>query len=167
MSTSGMQRGAGRRRVRREVIEVVETKAQDKSLDKLMHVRKQRLERLERERREAREAWRATRTVMSEQKIAWRTALQAAKDFWIDARAEFLSMTTTSGDFRKAKAIYQRMQAQAAQLHADALDAVKRGKRAREAFFDARFLAVEANLQQEKLKILREEMRKLQPQPEM
>lgn len=162
-----MRGGVGRRRTRREVIEVAETKAQDKSLDKLMHVRKQRLERLERERREARESWRTARAVMREQKFGWRNARAAAKNFWIDARAEFLSMTTTSGEFRKAKAIYQRMQAHAAQLHTDALEAVKRSKMAREAFFDARFLAVEANLQQEKLKILREEMRKLQPQPEM
>lgn len=163
----GAQRGFGGRRSKREVIDVPERKPEDKSLDKLLNVRKQRLDRLERERKDAREAWRETRQQLRTRKEEWRKALEDAKDFWIQARAEFFKMSTTSGQFRKAKAIYERMKSQAAQMQLECREIVKRCKSAKNEFFEARQRVLTANRQQEKLSILRDEIRALTVQSEM
>jgi hypothetical protein len=155
------------RRGKREVIEVLEPKPQDRSLDKLLNVRKQRLDRLERERREARAAWREMRQELRMQKQRWRDAVQAYKDFWQQSREDFFRMALTSGQFRKAKAIYERMKQEAVQMHVDCLEVVSRCKQGRSGFFEARRRVLHANRQQEKLGILRDELRLLNMQSEM
>jgi hypothetical protein len=130
-------------------------------------VRKQRLERLERERIEARQAWRASRADLREAKERWRTAVQDAADYWKEARAQFFRIATTSGEFRKAKAIYDRMKAEATELRLGCREYVKYAKAARSVFFEARVRALQANKQQEKLGILRDEIRLLNKPIEM
>jgi hypothetical protein len=167
MSGLGRQAGFGKRRSRREVIDVLERKVEDKSLDKLLNVRKQRLDRFERERIEARQAWRKTRVELREAKERWRVAEQEAKDHWQQAREEFFRMATTSGEFRRAKGVYDRMKWEAKELKLACGEFVKRSKAARTAFFEARQRALDANRQQEKLGILRDEIRLLNKQSEM
>lgn len=167
MSARAGPAGFGGRRSKREVIDVLEPKPQDKSLDKLLNVRKQRIDRLERERREAREAWRETRQELRTQKQRWRDAVQAYKDFWQQSREDFFRMALTSGQFRKAKAIYERMKQEAAQMRVDCLEVVGRCKQGRSGFFEARRRVLQASRQQEKLGILRDELRLLNMQSEM
>lgn len=161
MSSQQMSSMFGGGRSKREVIDVPESKVQDKSLDRLISVRKQRIDRFERERVEAREAWRAERMKLRDIKERWRIALQDARDFWQSARAEFFSMAMTSGGFRKAKAIYERMKREAAQLHLECREAVLPCKETRTEFFDARKRLLDANRQHEKLGMLRDEIRLL------
>ncbi|MFC7518732.1 hypothetical protein ACFQUU_27345 [Herbaspirillum sp. GCM10030257] len=167
MNSAGGQSGFGGPRAKREVIDVPEPKVQDRSLDKLLSVRKQRIDRLERERREMRDAWRKTRAALHDRKQGWRDAEQAYKDFWEEARANFFQMSTTSGQFRKAKAIYERMKGDAAQLRLECLDEVARCKRGRTKFFEAKQRLLQAHRQQEKLSILRDELLKLTTLNEM
>jgi hypothetical protein len=167
MNARGTMAGFGGKRRQREVADIPEPKREDRSLDKLLAVRKQRLDRLERERREAREAWRELRRELREQKEGWRAAVQAYKDFWDQSRKDFFSMSLTSGQFRKAKAIYERMKKEAAQMHADCIEIVQRCKEGADAFFEARRCVVRANKQQEKLGILRDEIRRANRPPEM
>ncbi|WP_211474750.1 hypothetical protein [Collimonas humicola] len=156
MSRQSMQ---GKLRGKREVADVPEQRKKDKSLDSLINVRKQRIDRFERERNEAREAWRQLRVLLRAVKQRWRAALQEAMDYWRDARAGFLRMAITSGQFRKAKAVYERMQKQAAQLHLESREAVGPCKEARNEFFEARRRVMDANRQYEKICILRNEMK--------
>jgi hypothetical protein len=157
----------GQLRSKREVIDVPERKTEDKSLDRLIMVRKQRIDRYERERTEARDAWRTARLKLREVKTRWHEAVEASKDFWQQARAEFFSMAITSGGFRKAKAIYERMKTHAAQLHLECREAVAPCKDSRRAFFDARRRLLDANRQYEKLGMLRDEMKLLNVEREI
>lgn len=167
MSALGGGTGFGKRRAKREVIEVFEPKVEDKSLDKLLNVRKQRLDRLERERISAREAWRKSREQLRDAKERWRTAVQDAHDYWVQARDEFFRMAMTSGDFRRAKGAYDRMKWEAKELRLACNEIVKRCKSTRTEFFEARQRALDANKQQEKLSILRDELRLLNRKSEM
>jgi hypothetical protein len=75
-------------------------------------------------------------------------------------------MATTSGQFRKAKAVYERMKEEAAQLHLACREAVEAAKDKRRLFFAARRRVFEARLQQEKLIMMRDEIRSAQMQEE-
>ncbi|HWW05972.1 hypothetical protein [Collimonas sp.] len=167
MNRHETETGNGRRRARREVVEVPERKIEDKRLDQLLNVRKQRLSRLERERNAARAAWRAERQALHDIKQRWREASHQAKEQWRQARAAFLAMSTTSGQFRKAKSMYERMKQDAAQLYMGCQEKLQRCRQAGKVFFEARQCVLEANRQQEKLSILRDEMRLLASTDEM
>lgn len=156
--------GFGAAKPKREPIEVKEPKPFDKSLDKLLGVRKQRLGKLERDRKDTLEAWKAMRARLREAKLAWRASLQASKDYWIQARKEFLTMNTTSGQYQRSKAVYERMKQDSADMRMACLEMLKRCKTARSAFFEAREKVVAANRQQEKLTIMRDELRTLHEQ---
>jgi len=157
---SGQRHALGRGgRVQREVIDVPETRFERDDLAKVIGVRKQRLGRLERESIEARNAWRDARDGLRAAKQAWRKALQDAQDFWKQARTAFLSMTTTSGQFRKAKAVYERMKSDAAGQRLKCKESVAACKDKRRMFFEARKRVMEAKRQQEKLVMMRDEIR--------
>lgn len=160
------QTGFGKPKSKREPVEVAEPKPQDKSLDKLLGVRKQRLDRLERERKDAHAALQESRATLRTKKQEWRDTLQGAKDYWVQARKEFLSMATTSGQYQRAKGVYERMKQHAADLRLACLEAYGACKEARTAFHEARDRAVTANRQQEKLTIMRDEIRLQQQQSE-
>lgn len=159
MTTQAMQSMLGGPRSKREVVDVPEARVMDRSLDRLILVRKQRIDRFERERSAALASWRAERVKLKELKVRWRAALREANRFWQEARAEFFSMTITSGSFRKAKAIYERMKLQASQLRLECREAVVPCKDARLEFFNARRRLLDANRQHEKLGMLRDEIR--------
>lgn len=148
------------RRSRREVVDLPEPALEDKRLDQLLKVRKQRLSRLERERNETRAVWRAERQALGDIKRAWRSALHEGKELWRQARTDFLAMNSTSGQFRKAKSKYERMQRDAAQLYMGCQDKLLSCRLAGTIFFQARQCVLEANRQQEKLLILRDEIRR-------
>jgi DNA-binding XRE family transcriptional regulator len=166
MNVLAPQRMLGHTRRRREVRDVPEASFDRDDLAKIIGVRKQRLDRLERESIQARSAWRATRAALRDAKQCWRTALQEAQDFWQQARTEFLTMTTTSGQFRKAKAHYERMKSLAAQRHLECREAVLSCKEKRTQFFEARRRVLEAKRQQEKLVMMRNEIRMSQVREE-
>ncbi|RZI42206.1 hypothetical protein EGT07_13355 [Herbaspirillum sp. HC18] len=167
MSVLGGHMGFGGRRVRREVVDIPERKVEDRSLDKLLHVRKQRIGRLERERNEAREMWRTCRDALHQAKTRWRTALKQAGEFWREAREDFFKMQMTSGEIRRAKATYTRMKVEASELRLACGEYVKRSKEAGTEFFEARKRVMDANKQQEKLTILRDEIKLMTQQSEM
>lgn len=151
--------GFGTRRGRREVVDVAERRAPDRRLDQLLHVRKQRLGRLERERNETRLAWRDRRRDANGLKGRWREAREQTQVQWAAARAAFSDMRITSGEFRKARAVYERMRKEAAQLHVDSQQAMRACRAAGADFFEARRRVMEADRQQEKLGVLRDELR--------
>ena len=153
-------------RARREARDVPEARVERDDLAKVIGVRKQRLARLERECLDTRLDWRAARKEIGASRQRWRDAVQESQEFWQQARAGFLSMTTTSGQFRKAKAVYERMKEEAARLHLACGDAVKTAKDKRQLYFAARRRVWEARLQQEKLVMLRDEIRSAQMQEE-
>lgn len=153
-------------RLQREVIDIQELRKPDQSLDKLIVVRKQRIERLERERIEAKNAWRATRQALREIKQRWRNAVDAAQEYWRESRNGFFHMAITSGQFRRAKAIYERMKEDASRLHMESREAVLLCKMKRTEFFVARRRALDAYLQHEKLSLLRDELKMLNAQME-
>lgn len=158
MRRSGSQRSLVRRS-QREVIDVPEARPPDKSMDTLLKLRKQRIERFEQERRTTRAEWRRQRAGLRDLKERRRQALQDARDFWQQAREQFFSMVTTSGEYRKAKAIYERMKAEAAKLYEKWQDALGRCRSARTAFFVACKALSDARRQHEKLGLLRDEIR--------
>ena len=167
MNRIGARTGIGGRQAKREVIDVPEKRPQDKTVDVLHRVRKQRLDRFEQERLQARTQWREARADLREAKQSWRQAKQDAKDFWQEARAGFFGMVTTSGEFRRAKATYQRMKDAAAQRYVECLDVVKRCKETRSGFFEAGVRLREGQREYEKLGMLREELRALNLKEEM
>ncbi len=152
------------RRSRREVTEVAEPKRPDRSLDQLLHVRKQRLGRLERERSSARENWRASRQALHDYKLRKREAMQKAAQFWLESRAQFLRMTITTGQFHVAKARHARMKEEAASLNLRCQEAVRTSRLAGARFFEALAEARRAQRQQEKLGIMRDELKALRRQ---
>ncbi|EJL88980.1 hypothetical protein PMI16_02128 [Herbaspirillum sp. CF444] len=158
MNAPGATAGFGAPRGRREVADVAEPKVKDKRLDQLLHVRKQRLGRLERERNEAREAWRRQRQVLHDSKLRWRQAKNDTAQQWQQSRAQFLAMTITSGQFRKAKSVYERMKKETAQYYLECQNKLRVCREAGVRFFQARLQVLEVSRQQEKLTILRDEM---------
>lgn len=158
MSHKGLQKGFVKQS-RREVIDVPETRPADKSMDMLLKLRKQRIERFEQERRSTRDEWRRQRAGLRDLKERRRQALQEAKDFWQQAREQFFSMVTTSGEYRKAKAVYERMKESAAKLYEKCLDTVKLCRSSRTAFFEACKALSDAQRQHEKLGMMRDEIR--------
>lgn len=147
------------RRGKREVADVAEPKRPDRSLDQLLHVRKQRLGRLERERSSARESWRVSRQALRDFKLRKREAVLQAARFWQESRARFLQMTITTGEFHLAKARHARMKEEAASLNLRCQEAVRESRLAGARFFAARNEARRAQRQQEKLGIMRDELR--------
>jgi len=144
---------------RREVVDVAERRAPDRRLDGLLHVRKQRLSRFERERNEARQAWRAARRELAALKLRWRRTRDQAQQGWQAARAAFSEMTITSGEFKKARAIYERTKKEASGLRVEWNQSRQVCRGAGAAFFASRLVVLQAHMQQEKLSILRDEVR--------
>lgn len=159
MNQGSQMRDIGGRRSKREVIDVAERKVEDRRLEQLLHVRKQRLGRLERECNEARNAWREQRQALRQAKQSWRNMLEQAKDEWLRSRKKFLQMTLTNGQFSKAKAVYKRMQNEAAQSYLACQEKLHMCRQAGATYFQARLKVLEANRQQEKLSIMRDEIR--------
>ena len=131
---------------------------EDQRIVKLIGLRKQLLVRREQEQREAREAWRAARAELRELKHSWREAQKKTQDLWIEARTEFFQMRSTSGEFRRHKAIFQRMKEAASQLHLEAREAVPVCRDAGRKFFAAVQSVAVAKKQQEKLNFMRDEI---------
>lgn len=161
LSTSGF---AGRQKSKREPIEVPEPKRPDKSIDMLISVRKNRVSRFERERAQAREEWREARVRLRQAKQQWRDALAAAHEGWKQAREEFFRMSTTSGQFRKARAVYERMKQAAGQMQLEAREVAQHCRELGAKFFDATQQLAQMRRQQEKLSILRDELRAMNTQ---
>lgn len=151
---------------RGEVADIAEPGKADTSLSSLLKIRKQRLDRLEHERLEALTGWRRARADLRDRHRLWRTARQDTIEFWQETRRNFFSMTTTSGEFRRQKARYLRMQEQAAQLLLECRQTVQHCRDKREIFFGARRRVKEATMQCEKLGILREQLALLIPKLE-
>lgn len=153
-------------RSKREVVDLVEAPRKDDGLGRLLQIRKQRIERFERESALARGKWRNARATLRSAKERWRSAKRDAAEFWRCARSDFLRMNMTSGDFRKAKAIYERMKESAAQLHLECGEAIGPCKKIRAEFFTAKKAASEATRQFEKLGILRGELTRVDAERE-
>lgn len=156
MNPSSSQ-GFGGRRSKREVVDVLEPKAVDRTLDRLLDVRKHRLERFERESLAARQEWRLERTRLGDCKRQWRAADQYARDYWQEARAQFFAMASTSGQFRAAKGGFARLKREAAEVLLTWRDKRSACKGAHQAYITARDRLNQARRQQEKLGMFRDE----------
>jgi len=154
-----VRRAPDGRGMRREVVDVAERRPPDRRLDRLLQVRKQRLGRLERERNEARAHWRRQRAEFRVLKQRWRQHFLQAQEQWMAARTAFLEMSITNGEFRRAKAVYERMKKEASQLRVDCRQLLHQCRQSGVVFFDARREVMQANRQQEKLGMLRDELR--------
>ncbi|NHZ91126.1 hypothetical protein F2P45_19195 [Massilia sp. CCM 8733] len=144
---------------RREAPEVAEPRVPDRTIERLLGVRKQRLERFERERREAREHWRGRRDALRLAKLAWRDAREGAAEHWRQARARFFAMETDSRQFRAAQGGYERMKRDTAQRLLAWRERAGQSRAAGSAFFAAHHRLAEARRQQEKLDILRQHIK--------
>lgn len=151
---------------RREVRDVPEMRHDRDELAGVIGVRKQRLDRLERERVQELAGWRSRRAALRSAKQRWRMAVREAREFWQQARSEFLRMEMTSGQFRKAKSTYERMKSQATKLHLECREVLATCKQARFRYFDARRRVIEAHRQQEKLILMRDEIQRSRLQEE-
>jgi hypothetical protein len=155
----GAAQGFGAPKPKREVVDVIEPARQDRSLDQLVSVRKQRLGRLERERNEARRAWRGQRETLAATRQRHDDHRKQMEDDWREARSAFLKMSTTSGDYRVAKAVYERMKKEVAAKYLACQVDLKSCREGKRLFFDALEAVTAANKQHEKLSILRDEIR--------
>ncbi len=163
---SGLAGAFGGRPTRREPVDVPEPRKPDRQLDQLIAVRTHRISTFERARLRARQTWRLERAGLRRAAQDWRDAVEQAKECWEEARAEFFAMRSTSGEFRRGKAVYERMKRDAAELQSMAVQAVDPCRDARRAFFTARDQLREAQRQQEKLSILRDQIKLANQQPE-
>ncbi|MES2743024.1 MAG: hypothetical protein V4754_19035 [Pseudomonadota bacterium] len=163
---SGLAGAFGGRPARREPVDVLEPRKPDRQLDQLIAVRTHRISTFERARLRARQSWRLERAGLRRAAQDWRDAVEQSQQCWRDARAEFFAMRSTSGDFRRAKAVYERMKRAALELQAAAVRAVEPCRDARRAFFTARDQLREAQRQQEKLTILRDQIKLANQQAE-
>ena len=136
---------------RREPVEVDEPRAKNRQLDPLLALRRHRVTRLEQERLQARARWRAQRGALRDAIASWRAASAHAGAEWQQARQAFFAMSCTSGQFRAARAAFERMQREAAALRAGACVAAANGRQAGRAFFGAMAIYRQAQRQQEKL----------------
>ena len=159
MSMGASRDSLGRLRARREPIDVAEKRLKDKRLDKLMGVRRQRLDRLERERLDARQAWRDSRARLHLAKRGWRSAVLEAQQYWQQVRSGFFQMTITSGKFRQSKEAYDRMKQNASLQRLEACRQARSSREDGRAYFAAHQVLADARRQQEKLTILRDELR--------
>ncbi|HEY8608145.1 MAG TPA: hypothetical protein VIM12_13605 [Noviherbaspirillum sp.] len=153
---------AGRRTARREAPEIREPKAEDRNLVLLQRLRRQRVERYEQERMRAKAEWRRQRMALRDLKQRRREAQREAKEYWQRAREEFIGMTITSGQYRRAKTIYERMKEIAAQRYLDCQEAVAHCRLRRSGYFAACLQLQQAQRQHEKLEMFRQELRQRQ-----
>ncbi|MFB9241750.1 hypothetical protein IV454_18925 [Massilia antarctica] len=144
-----------RRGHRREPVEVAEARVPDRTIERLLGVRKQRLERLERERLQAREHWRQRRGAQRLAKLAWREARHSAAAHWQRARQQFFAMETDSRQFRAAQGGYERMKRATGQRLLAWRESAGASRAAGAAFFVAHRHLREVRRQLEKLDILR------------
>ncbi|GEM_PF-1035522 len=158
---ASMEAAFGKPAGKREVVDVAEPKRPDRRLDQLLNVRKQRLGRLERERNEARSSWRVLRADLGEKTDQWRQARERAQSEWMAARAAFFGMTITNADFKRAKTAYERMKMEAGQMRLACVSLARACRQAGDDYFIARQRVKDANKQQEKLTVLRDEMKAL------
>jgi hypothetical protein len=154
------RRAEGKRR--REAVDVAEPRVPDRTIERLLGVRKHRLERFERERRDAREHWRGQRAALRLDKLAWRAARAAAAAHWQQARARFFAMDIDSRQFRAAQGGYERMKRDTAQRLLAWRDQAGACRVAGAAFFAAQHQLKQARRQQEKLDILREHIKEME-----
>lgn len=147
-----------RPRHRPEPVDVPEDPIRDRRLDQLVAVHDLRLRHLEQERQEARNAWRQARLALRQHKQCWRLAVDTAQSYWQRARAGFMKMVITSGQFRHAKAVYERLKLEAAQMRLVAAEAVPVCRHAGQRFFDSRRRLAQERLHIEKLQIVRDEL---------
>ena len=144
----------------REVQDVPEPVRKDCPLDKLVRIRRQRIEKSERDCLRARQHWRECRRQLRQQSQGSKDAESRAQQCWKKARKDFFDMSISSGQFKKAKAVFKKMQATAAEMRALAHAAVDESKLARTAYFKAKVNLAEARKQAEKLDLMSEELRR-------
>lgn len=148
----------GPRRGPREAVDVPEEGKKDKRLDELIAVHEHRLFQLERERQEARAEWREVRYSLREMNGRSKKAFEDTREYWEKKRAGFFSMVITSGEFRKAKSVYERLKQEAMQLRLKARETVPECRTAKERFFATAQKLIVERLHIEKLKIMRDEI---------
>ena len=153
-----MARGA----VRREPVDVAEPRVPDRTLERLLGVRKHRLERLERAQRDAREQWRRGRGALRQARLLWRAARQDAADHWQRARQQFFAMETDSRQFRADQGGYERMKRDTGQRLLAWRDGAAAARAAGAVFFAAHRHLRDARRQQEKLDILRQHIKSME-----
>ena len=143
---------------RREPVAVEEPRPPERRLDGLLALRGHRVTRLEQERLKARSHWRTQRAALRAAIEGWRAADRRAGTEWEQARQAFFAMSCSSGQFRAARAAFERMQREAAILRGGACQAAAACRQAGRAYFGARASYRGAQRQQEKLQAVRAEL---------
>lgn len=149
---------AGGRPRRREPVEVAEPARPDRRLAELGVLRGLRTAGAERLQQAMRGAWRRERAALRVAIEAWRAAERRTHREWSEARAAFFAMRSTSGQFRAAKARYERARADSALQAAAARGAVPGCRAAGRRFFAACAALAAARKRQEKLALLEQEL---------
>lgn len=156
----GLQAGARPRR--REPVEVAEPVRPDRRLAELGRLRGLRTGAAEREQQVLRGAWRGQRAALRTAIAAWRAAEERLHKEWQEARAAFFAMRSSSGQFRAAKAVYERARRDSALARAAAQGQAGECRDAGRRFFEACERLRAARKRQEKLAMLDQELKRVQ-----
>lgn len=143
---------------RREPVELPEPARPDPRLAELGRLRALRSASAERQQQALRAAWRRERAALHEATGAWREADRRAHHEWGEARAAFFAMRSTSGQFRAAKARYERACADSALQRAALHQAVDACRVAGRSFFAACAALRAARKRQETFALLEQEL---------
>lgn len=148
-------------RQRREPVDLADPARPDPRMAELGRLRTLRTASAEREQLALRGAWRAARQGLHAAITAWRAGERQTQHDWQEARAAFFAMRCSGGQFRAAKAAYERGRREGALARAAALaqaaDCRADGRR----YFAAGDAVRQARKREEKLRILDGELRRL------
>lgn len=142
----------------REIAEFSALRKPDTDLGQLISLRKLRIDRLEHEHNELRVKLQQAKSELHVKKMRWRAAVRASFEFWQSARQEFFMMSTTSGQFRQAKARYERMKKDASQKRLECIELLRPCLEKRKDFFLTKKNLNEARHQHEKLLLMQEQL---------
>ncbi|AWL03531.1 hypothetical protein ACFOHT_05675 [Massilia oculi] len=154
------------RQHRREPVDVKDPARPDPRMAELGRLRQLRTASAEREQLARRAAWRTARAALHAAVAAWRAGEARTMRDWQDARAAFFAMRCSGGQFRAAKAAYERGRREGAVARAAAQEQVGACRADGRRYFAAGEEVRRARKRQEKLRILDGELRRLLAQVE-
>ena len=153
-------------RHRREPVDLPEPARPDPRMGELGRLRALRTAGAEREQLALRKRWRQERAALRQAVEAWRAGERRTRDDWQAARAAFFAMQCSGGQFRAAKAAYERGRQGGALARAAAQEQAAGCRASGRRFFAAGEALRQARKRQEKLRILDQELKRLLAQVE-
>lgn len=145
---------------RREPVDVPDPARPDPRMAELGRLRTLRTASAERAQLAQRGVWRAARESLRAQVAAWRAGEEKTLQDWLDARAAFFAMRCSGGQFRAAKAAYERGRREGTLARAAAREQAGVCRSDGRRYFAAGEEVRRARKRQEKLRILDQELRR-------